>query len=312
MALRFPLVAWGAPDDISASPWISNGAPGVTPGQADPFGGTGAVLIDDDSAAGPELRRRDIAAFGLAAGFLMDASFIRQGTATKSTLLIRDDTVAANRIFWTATWSGGVPTLVVSAGVAFAPIAVGGGNYLVLSTTSAILAASAHSIRCYGADSLAGGSSDSVGSTYWYRRNVVLLDLIDDDKAWRQPGDGSERIRSPSGLFDRWLPAGFPYRFKGRVRWVPSVPRSIPTIVSGWEGANEVIGVNSGVQAMLKAGMEGQSLIWVPDRTLCSDNIASELEEPWEEEGYEHDGVGGDRAFGIKLRNMTRAYPTVL
>jgi hypothetical protein len=309
VSLVLPLIAWGAAENIAAAPWTNIGTPIVTGGQADPFGGTGAYLVDDNDAAGSEGRGKPIGV--LSVDRVTVFPMARAGTAAVSSFLVVDTTAANTvKLQLRFTWSGGVSVVTVFTGGADATIHgtidLGSGWYGCLATIVGLTVGNLHEIRCYGA--VPGGTA--VGSTYWYLRNLVLLDAIDEGRAWRTPRDGSKKVRARSGIFDSHI-KGWDYRFRGKTNWVPSRPRSFPTIVSGYEGLNESIGVNCGVSAMLQAGQDSQSLLWVPDRSQCAVNIASELVEPFDDP-YEIANASGDRTFPLALRNTTTPYPTVL
>jgi hypothetical protein len=87
------------------------------------------------------------------------------------------------------------------------------------------------------------------------------------------------------------------------VRWVPTIPRSTPAIVSGWYGENESTGVNCGVKAMLKAGRDKNSLRFVPDRSVCTTYMDSYLVDPMN--GAPDLEPNWDRTFPMTLRGST-------
>jgi hypothetical protein len=310
VSLVLPLIAWGAAENIKTGPgWSDIGTPVVTDLQADPFGGTGAFLVDDNDAAASEARRKTLGAYNsdrMLVGFMNKAN-----TAAASDFIVVDQTAGfITKLQVRSTWGGGVPAVTIVTGGANATlhgtVGLGASYYFTLASIVGLTAGNVHDIRCYGA--VPGGVA--VGSTYWYLRNLVLLDAVDEGRAWRTPRDGSKKVRARSGIFDSHI-KGWDYRFRGKTNWVPSRPRSFPTIVSGYEGLNESIGVNCGVSAMLQAGQDSQSLLWVPDRSQSAVNIASELVEPFDDP-YEIANASGDRTFPLALRNTTTPYPTVL
>jgi hypothetical protein len=306
MSLNLPLVAWGAAEAIASAPWTSINTPIVTAGQIDPFGGTDAVLVEDDNAGASEARVRSVGLLptGRATVFPM----FRAGTATASDFILLETATLTTKLQIRATWSGGVATVSIVTGGANATlhggVALGAGWYGALTSIVGLNAAQAHEIRCYGA--IPGGTA--VGSTYWYLRNCVLLDTPSGPPtAWSQPRDESARTRGPDGGRISIL-KGRDYRFRGLIPGVPSYARSLPTPLSGWEGLNESIGVNCGVAKMLEAGQAGNPLLWVPDRSLCTSYISSELVAPWQGD-VPTTRRNGDRGIALELRNTTTHYP---
>lgn len=303
MSLALPLIAWGTAEAIGS--WSNSGTPIVTTGQTDPFGGTAAVLIEDDDGAASEAKTASVGAYASTSMIL--AAMAKAGTAGASVHLLRDTTAAASRGGFTFTWSGGVP--VVTGLLATTPlgtVALGGGWYLALGVTTGLTSGNVHERRCYGANL----SGTSTGSTYWYLRNLVLLDYLDDPMAFTSPRQG-QWATSASGVPDSWIP-GTDYRLKGRVRWVPTTPQSFPVLASGWDGRNEAVGINAGVQAMLTAGRNKQVLTFVPDRSTCTANIDSYLAAPMREAPTLESTGGPYRTFPLELRNASTAYPVGL
>lgn len=289
----FPLIAWGTPDDINA--YTSFGSVGVTTGVSDPFGGTSAVTLDDDTAGSTEAKYKTVA--GLLAGSSVVRVFAKQGTATVSDAFLNDETNATGRGVLRLTWSGGVPTASIPAGnaVAVTPVAVGDGWYFCGMVSSGVVAGASHRLYLYGASS----SAASTGTTSWYVRNAVLLDYVDDYRRFADKRPGYAVTESGSGVRDAW-DQGTNYVRRGTVQWVPPTARSTPAIVSGFTGANESTGVNCGVQAMLLAGMQMTSMVWVPDRSACSVNQSVYLTQPtagWEPTQQPN----GDFAFPLEL-----------
>lgn len=312
MALAYPLIAWGTADDISGAGWSSIGTPIVTGGQADPFGGASAYLLNDDDAVVGEARNK---AFVPLASAVQIPIFVRQGTATIAGWLVYDVTSAgANRGYINLTgWGTGTPT-VVSGGtlgtvsVSVSPvISVGGGWYMAIASVTGLVVGNSYLFYCYPANNN-GSAGASMGSTYFYVRNSVLFDVPQNPIAWRTPRAGTEKVRGLDGGFDTWL-TGKDSKFRGEFAWIPSAPRSSPAIVSGWEGLNESTGINCGVQAMLEAGWNAQSLTFVPDRSDCTTSIASELVKPFDQDEPTMK-PNGDRSLILELGSSgTVPYP---
>lgn len=307
MSLVFPLIAWGAAEAIAGAGWSNVGVPVLTAGQADPFGGTDAVLVEDDdpTAGASEGRLKSLGAYN--SDRMLVAVINKAGTAAASDFLVFDSTAALDKLALRFTWTGGVPAVAVTTGgvdaTLFGTISLGGGHYLTIAEIRALTVGNNHQLRVYGA--IRGGTA--VGSTYWYLRNVVLLNHPGGSVSWDEPRDGSERVDGLDGTTDVWLlPKDF--RFRGEVNGVPSRPRSLPLLVSGWEGANESIALNCGVQAMLKAGQDARTLTFVPDRADCATSIASKLVKPTKGD-RPTTRLNGDRSIGLELRNTSTPYP---
>jgi hypothetical protein len=302
--LLLPLISWGAGTSSS----LSLSAITRTNGQTDIFGGTEASLMDDVTVGSESYTSRAFAPVN--SGVQMVHYLIKGGTAAQTILRTWNQSQVTDNFRATATWTAGVPAVVANIGLLVGVISLGGGWYLVLGlSTSAPVAGN----NCLWLINPTGLSNPATGTIYVDERPVVLLDYLDEDKAWDNPPPGSVRVRAPSGVVDRWILGGRrDYRFKAVARWIPSVARGVPQIVSGWDGLNEVAGVNCGVRAMLEAGSEGFDLRFVPDRSLCTKYITSDLVEPFDEETYDFENNVGDRKVAFELVNTTTVYPTVL
>jgi hypothetical protein len=267
-----PLLAWGSADDISA--YSQSGTAAVTSGVTDPFGGTGAYTVEDNDGAAPEYRFKAITYTwnGTQAGVVM----AKQGTATTSEFDFFDSTAGSNRCGVRLTWSGGVPTASVytGSGSILGTVALGAGWYLILATYDNVVAANANRLRLFGGQATA----TSTGTTSWYVRNVVLLHPLDEVRAYREPRDGSETRQGPSGTEEAWT-LGPDHVLAARMRHIPAAPTSDGP-ASGWAGLNESTGINCGVEAMLAAGRDKQTLRFVPDRSACTTYVDGYLAEP--------------------------------
>lgn len=303
MSLNLPLIAYGTVEDISGALWTALGSPTVTTGVSDPFGGTGAVTINDTDSGSAQGRYR---------GFTVSVNgtnwvgfFVQAGTAAQSTVGWYDVTAAAYLARVSLTWSGGVPTAAVYAGSGsvLPPVSLGRGWYFILMSANAVVAA--NSQRLYVRP--AGDTSASTGSATFYWQSAVLLDFPDQPVAWAENREGSARARAPSGAYDSWI-TGTDYRFRALCPWIPSAPRSAPAIVSGWSGLAPIPGVDCGVAAMLAAGRNATSLRWVPDRSVCTTYIDSELVAPFDPAPPDL-GPDGTRRITLELRNITTPYP---
>lgn len=106
------------PQPLNFGAWaLAGGAPAAVGGQADPFGGTGAWLLTDNSGA--IAQNYSVVAAGLTSdGTKGMAIFLKQGTAAVTTVQVFDLTAALNRIAINVTWNGSAaPTLTIAQGV---------------------------------------------------------------------------------------------------------------------------------------------------------------------------------------------------
>jgi hypothetical protein len=295
MLQTLPLIAWGDPDAINAAPYASGSAPVVTGGKPDPFGGTGAYEIDDDAAVN-EFRLKGLPAT-VAALPAWITVFAKQGTSSESTILLIDQTTATSLLRINITWSGGVPSISGLVGSLHQAIAVGNGWYLFVGLSLAVVPANTNQLRLYPTRI---GTGTETGSTLFYMRNVVLLDYLSPYHAFERPRPGYARAVAPSLARDSWS-YGKEYVRRFRLGWVPDQPRGTPqTLVSGWFGDNESVGVNASIQAMLAAGWDQQPLLFVPDRGACSTYWTGYLERP-ERDWEPAEEPNQDRAVEIEL-----------
>lgn len=302
MALNLPLIAWGAPDDMTAAPYVNQaGTPTPTAGQADPFGGTAAVLYLDDDAA--QIERRGFNYTNKTTGEVVFVEFVKQGSATGCGWIIRDTTAGGiDLVSCQLTWSTLTLSKTTGNGRMIGVIPVGGGWYAVIFTATGCV--SGHLHQYMFACTLI--SAALTGTTYWYRRNAVLLDAPKDATAWESQREGSDEVRGPDGGGDTWI-TGWDQRFRGEFDRIPPSFRQSPAIVSGWDGLNEFTGIDCGVAAMLAAGRKNTSLIFVPDRSICTVSISSELVLPWQDPPTT-DAIW-DRRISLELKNPTTLYP---
>lgn len=293
----FPLVAWGTVDAINASPWTDNGTPGVTGSQPDPFGGTGAYVLNDNDGASAEARYKVLSA--LNASRLGWVICIQQGSSSTSLVAVRDQTAAAYAIDAPITYSGGVPSSTPNAGTLIGKIALGGGWYALIFD-AAWISGHVPRIELYAT----GGTAGLTGTTVYYHQNMVLLDLLGTPKAFSRPAAGYEAVTAPSGVRDAWKVNAPDEVLQGRISWVPTTARSFPQIVSGWDGQNEAVGVNCGVKAMLEAGWDMNLLRVATDRSVCTTYNDAYLTQPGQDWAPELEG-NADRALNLELVSST-------
>src|SRR6185503_17586019 len=97
------------PENFGA--WTVDGAVGRTGGQADPFGGTGACLLDSNATSGDDIHEA-VTFTGNATKAL--SIFLKQGTSTLTRLALWNGSLFRHRV--NVTWSGGVPSLATVDG----------------------------------------------------------------------------------------------------------------------------------------------------------------------------------------------------
>ena len=267
------LIGYGSPDNIAGSGYTTFGSlAAITTGVADPFGGTGAYTLNDTDGANVSARYKSGIVPSQAAGSV-NGVFVKAGTSAQSYIRLFDDTATSVDIRLDIAWSGGVPTITAANGSLVGTLAVGSGWYLPLST--AVLArGNSHSLDLRPAT--------ATGSCSFYVRNVCVFDLFDDAMSWDEDAEGSSYEKGPNGFRDTYR-TGLDYLLEGKLRNIPQQVTSYPDLKSGWYGENESVGVNCGVQAMLRAGREGQTLRWAPDRSACSTSQDCTLEGPVKE-----------------------------
>lgn len=149
---------WGA--------WGTLNTPVVTAGQSDPFGGTGAVLIEDNDAGLSEGISRSVTYTG--DGTKAHLVLMRPNTAgVASSFAVRDNTAVAERVQINVDWTNGVPSVATPFGTFLFSMPWGDGWYLFGVLATGVIAANSHSIHLrIGADNVA-----DVGSAYFYLPN---------------------------------------------------------------------------------------------------------------------------------------------
>jgi hypothetical protein len=148
--------------------WTVGGTPILTSGQADPFGGTAAYLINDDSAAVTESIYEPVT-------FTADAEkcisvFVKQGTSDDFMLGLYDNTAGAWRHEVTGTWSAGVPSLAtfVGAGTRFPVEPYANGWWRVAVSATGVIAANVNRFFLAPTRDTVGDT----GTTFFYGANA--------------------------------------------------------------------------------------------------------------------------------------------
>jgi hypothetical protein len=155
------------PENFGA--WTAEETPVLTAGQADPFGGTAAYLVNDDDGAVLERIRQTV-------GFTADATksisvFMRAGSSASSRFGIFDNTVATWRHQVNVTWTAGVPTLATNqgSGTLYPVEPYGGGWYRLSIGVVGVVAANTNFF--YLMPTL-GNAASETGTTYFFGANA--------------------------------------------------------------------------------------------------------------------------------------------
>ena len=194
--------------------WADIGTPIVTGGQADPYGGLNAYLIEDDNVAGQEQKKWTVSAGTLPAdGAQLCAIFVKRHTPppTQSLIQIWDATAAANRAlaYITAWPAGGPPVLNVTLGTLIDVVDRGAGWYRVTFESTALTAANDNEFNIYPAASV----NADTGQLYAFGPQIAR-----DARALTpyQPADGA--VVEAGGVVGSPLML-FPGRQSGDYEW---------------------------------------------------------------------------------------------
>lgn len=184
------------PENFGA--WTVVGTPVLTSGQADPFGGTAAYLIEDNDAIGGESLVQNVGFTGNAEKCFM--VFVRQGTVATNFFALHDATVPTYRHLVRISWSGGIPTLstVIGAGTRFAPISAGAGWWIVAATGTDVLAGNTNRIELSPVDT----SGSATGTAYFFGANAWNAPF---PQSYQAPGEATGVADSLTSPFN-WAP----------------------------------------------------------------------------------------------------------
>ena len=267
-----PLIVYGIAEDLTA--WTDVGTPVTTGSQADPFGGTDAVQIQDDNAAATEYKKKTVVF--TEDGFHTFMVLWKEITtsADKSTIRLWDSTQSKTRAVATITWSTGALSDVT--GNVIGNFALGGGWYLTLLEAEDVIAVNANEIRLQPTT----GIDSETGTVVFYMRPILILgELLDHAVSFSEPRASSRFEQSGAGVEDAWI-SGRNQVLEGAVRWIPQTPQATPRATSGWNGAGELPGVNSGWDHFLASAQDKRIFLWVPDRAVSTVNVSSYLVAP--------------------------------
>lgn len=147
--------------------WTIGGVLGRTSGQADPFGGTNAWLLDSNTPAGGDGLTQNVVFTG--DGTKVILLFIRQDNSPASQIALRDVTAGVFRHLVTVTWTNGVPSLSTStgSGTLFPVIPWGAGWYLVAIGVNGVIAANTNRFDIYPDTTGTGAHIFVFGANAW-------------------------------------------------------------------------------------------------------------------------------------------------
>lgn len=171
------------PDPENFGAWSVAGTPVLTSGQADPFGGTAAYLVEDNDAAAFEhlTSAGDIA---FTDGERCAALFVKQGSASTSWVRLRGGATDRHRVL--ITWTNGVPVLSTSAGAGtrFPVEPWANGWYRIAFSAAGVLAADTNVLE-FGPGTFAASGT---GTGYFFGANAWDAPF---PSSYQGPGDGT-------------------------------------------------------------------------------------------------------------------------
>lgn len=156
-------------DSENFGAWTVSGTLVRTAGQADPFGGTAAYLLDSNAGTADYID--EVVTF---TGNANKATgiFVRAGTSTQSQFEFLDSTAVVSRFIVNINWSGGVPSLA-SGGGAGTTFAVYhheswvAGWYLLGITSNSVVAGNVNHFRFFPDRSGGLGTVFAFGANAW-------------------------------------------------------------------------------------------------------------------------------------------------
>jgi hypothetical protein len=161
------------PNPQTPASWGNTGTPILTFGQPDPWGGSVAVLIQDDDAGLNEGKIQAVTFTG--DGTKAFTVAVRAGTIATISLRVRDNTAGVNRVIVNVTWNAGTtaPTLAIGQGSGTLYGSVGvfdaSGNlwWLVSFSADNVVAANSNEIEVYPDSAATVGTFYFAGANAW-------------------------------------------------------------------------------------------------------------------------------------------------
>ena len=280
---KLPLISFGAFEDFSL--WAVNGTPIVTSGQTDPFGGTGAYLLNDDDGAGNESVEDPFTSATLIKDkfrFLM-AVFVKQGTATTNALRLID-AFGVTSLFARINWTGGVPAWQIiegaTLGFVYPFVDLGGGWWLARIERTDKDGGGPMVNPLTMRIQPAGDIAADTGTMLVYGRSVIVFGHpLDGANAWDDPREGTAHVMSPDGSEDART-AGDDHLLEGAARWIPNLDRGSPHNLTGWDGRRDHAMVNVGWSSFLRFGYTSDPFVFAPNQSVVATNTSVILAEP--------------------------------
>lgn len=168
-----PQVTQLCPNPQTPDSWTNFGTPTVTTGQPDPWGGSAAILIEDDDAGNSEGKAVNVPF--TADGEKVAIFAVRAGTLSAIRCRVFDTTAAATRHDVVVTWNGGTaaPTVTTNAGSGSIFPSVGvfdtAGNlwWLIMISATGIIAANNNQVQAFS-----GPLGTGIGTFYFAGANA--------------------------------------------------------------------------------------------------------------------------------------------
>jgi hypothetical protein len=289
MENRNPLLYYGDVDNLST--W--GGTATRTTGETDPFGGTEAVGLGDNSGVVDQSYNSPAMTDPGGSIELLVAIRRVSGTQPASVVFVQDATAGVDRGGVTINWDGSGNVTSVSVfgnGVAAVLVgSMGNGWWLVWFRGTGLFSANNNHLYVYPAPF----DVARTGKVALYLRPCVVPGWFDNVLSWPKPAEGSELRRLPGGAADSWI-TGTDQFLRGDVRWVPTITETVPAFSTGWDGGGvaQVPAVLVGWVDFLANARAGKAVRWVPNRNSAIDRYRDVvLVEPFlEEPDQETDG----------------------
>ncbi len=200
----------------------------------------------------------------------------------------------------TTIWQSGIAFSQVSGSgnvLNYQPVNVGNGWTMVRSTFTQCNTTDSYQIA------LDPGAGNGAGTTTFYVANVCLFGFpVYSAISWAQPRQGTARTYTSAGIEDCWVLTNDNILW-GTLRWIPMSQTDFPYPQSGFYGANETIGLNSGVMSWMLAGMTATQFFWCADSSNALNNVPSYLFYPQTIDDDVSREDTGELSIEVKIRN---------
>lgn len=297
------------PNSELFSAWSLSGTPGVVVGEDDPYGGTNAYLLSDDTGGASEYIYEVPASFS-ENGTKTLGMFLKEGAsppAGGSEILLYDVTAAVTRLQSRISWAAGSLVITHQQGTHYFEREWLNGWWRHACNTISVIAANTHQVQIFPARVAAqtgdirifGCSLQDVPTAGGYvrTRGEALI--------WDGESGQMHTLRVP---LQKLLPAGSMYR---AVR--ESADRHVREVVTVGKGVNEITArirydeAPAELNEMIRAGVAGHPLVYIPDSNDLDTAYEMELLEPgadWVQQMDEDWVVFQETAVPVRLRRM--------